>query len=74
MDLKAREHSSLGLHIEREGLTMIYAVMKFRYYLLANKFVFFVDHQALLYSVIVFGQQALCYRPNKKMVCDSSRV
>ena len=30
--------------IEREGLTMIYAVKKFRYYLLANKFIFFVDH------------------------------
>ena len=30
---------------------MIYAVKKFRYYLLANKFIFFVDHQALLYLV-----------------------
>ncbi|RXY75167.1 hypothetical protein DD581_32885 [Klebsiella pneumoniae] len=28
---------------------MIYAVKKYRHYLLANKFVFFVDHQALLY-------------------------
>ena len=37
--------------MEREGLTMIYAVKKFRYYLLANKFIFFVDHQALLYLV-----------------------
>ena len=36
---------------EREGLGMIYAVKKFRHYLLANKFVFFVDHQALLYLV-----------------------
>ena len=36
---------------EREGLTMVYAVKKFRHYLLANKFVFFVDHQALLYLV-----------------------
>ena len=30
---------------------MIYAVKKFRYYLLASKFIFFVDHQALLYLV-----------------------
>ena len=36
---------------KREGLTMIYALKKFRYYLLANKFIFFVDHQALLYLV-----------------------
>ena len=36
---------------EREGLDMVYAVKKFRHYLLANKFVFFMDHQALLYWV-----------------------
>ena len=30
---------------------MIYAVKKFRHYLLATQFVFFVDHQALLYLV-----------------------
>ena len=30
---------------------MVYAVKKFWHYLLANKFVFFVDHQALLYLV-----------------------
>ena len=36
---------------EREGLTMVYAVKKFRHYLLANKFIFFVDHHALLYLV-----------------------
>ena len=37
--------------IEQEGLGMIYAMKKFRNYLLANKFVFFTDHQALLYLV-----------------------
>ena len=36
---------------KREGLTMIYAVRKFQHYLLANPFVFYVDHQALLYLV-----------------------
>ena len=36
---------------EREELAMVYAVKKFRHYLLANKFTFFVDHQALLYLV-----------------------
>ncbi|NHV87523.1 hypothetical protein HA385_23340 [Escherichia coli] len=29
---------------EREGLGMVYAVKKFRHYLLANKFVFFTNH------------------------------
>ena len=37
--------------IEREGLAMVYAVKKFRHYLLANKVIFFVDHHALLYLV-----------------------
>ena len=36
---------------EREELTMIYAIKKFQHYLLANPFVFYVDHQALLYLV-----------------------
>ena len=36
---------------EREALAMIFAVKKFRHYLLANPFLFYVDHQALLYLV-----------------------
>ena len=36
---------------EQEGLSIVYAVKKFRHYLLANKFLFFVDHQALMYLV-----------------------
>lgn len=36
---------------KREGLAMIYAVKKFWHYLLANTFIFYVDHQALLYLV-----------------------
>ena len=38
--------------IEREGLGMVYVVKKLWHYLLASKFVFFTDHQALLYLVI----------------------
>ena len=37
--------------IECEGLGMIFVVKKFRHYLLAIKFVFYTDHQALLYLV-----------------------
>ena len=33
----------------REALGMIYALNKFKHYLLGNKVVFHVDHQALLY-------------------------
>ena len=36
---------------KREGLAMVYAVKKFWHYLLANKFIFFVDHHALMYLV-----------------------
>ena len=36
---------------EREALAMVYSVKKFRHYLLASRFSFFVDHQALLYLV-----------------------
>src|ERR1700738_1920331 len=36
---------------EREALAMVYSVNKFRHYLLANHFVFYVDHQALLYLI-----------------------
>lgn len=36
---------------ERKGLRMVYALQKFRYYLLANPFIFYIDHQALMYLV-----------------------
>ena len=36
---------------EREALGMIFSVQKFRHYLLGNFFVFYVDHQALLYLI-----------------------
>ena len=30
---------------------MVYAMKKFKHYLLTNKFIFFVDHHALLYLI-----------------------
>ena len=36
---------------EREALGMVFAVQKFRHYLLGNFFVFYVDHQALLHLI-----------------------
>jgi hypothetical protein len=37
--------------MEKEALAMIYAMKKFKHYFLANHFIFFVDHQALVYMV-----------------------
>jgi len=37
--------------IEREVVAMVYALHKFRHYLLRNKFVFYNNHMALLYLV-----------------------
>jgi hypothetical protein len=40
---------------------MVYVLNKYRYYLLGNKFVFFIDHMALVYMVNkpqVFGRIA----------------
>jgi hypothetical protein len=37
--------------IDREALAMVYALHKFRHYLLGNQFVFYVDHMALMYLV-----------------------
>jgi hypothetical protein len=36
---------------KREGLAMVYALHKFRHYLLGNRFVFYVDHMALVYLI-----------------------
>ena len=37
--------------MEREGVAMVYTIKKFRHYLLANHFIFFSDHHALIYLV-----------------------
>ncbi len=37
--------------IEWKALAMVYALHKFRHYLLSNMFTFFVDHMALVYLV-----------------------
>jgi hypothetical protein len=34
-----------------EALAMVYTLHKFCHYLLGNKFVFYVDHMALLYLI-----------------------
>lgn len=36
---------------EREALGIVYVVQKFRHYLLATPFTFYMDHQALMYLV-----------------------
>jgi hypothetical protein len=37
--------------IEREALAIVFTLHKFKHYLLGNKFVFYVDHMALVYLV-----------------------
>jgi hypothetical protein len=37
---------------EREALVMVFVLHKFKHYLLGNKFIFYVDHMALVYLVI----------------------
>ncbi len=37
--------------IEKEALAMVFALHKFKHYLSGNKFVFYVDHMALVYLV-----------------------
>jgi hypothetical protein len=49
---------------------MIYAIKKFRHYLLGNNFVFYVDHQ----NIVVFGQQTNGNRLNCHMTFTSTRI
>ncbi len=37
--------------IEKEALTMVYALHKFKHYLLDNQFIFYVNHMPLMYLV-----------------------
>jgi hypothetical protein len=36
---------------QRKALAMVFVLHKFKHYLLGNKFVFYVDHMALVYLV-----------------------
>jgi len=36
---------------QKEALAMVYALHKFRHYLLGNRFTFYVDHMALVYLI-----------------------
>jgi hypothetical protein len=36
---------------KRKALAMVFVLHKFRHYLLGNKFVFYVNHKALVYLV-----------------------
>jgi hypothetical protein len=36
---------------QREALVMVFVLHKFKHYLLGNKFLFYVDHMALVYLV-----------------------
>jgi len=36
---------------EKEALAMVFSLHKFKHYLLGNKFIFYVDHMALVYLV-----------------------
>jgi hypothetical protein len=36
---------------EREALVMVFALHKFKHYLLGNKLIFYVDHMALVYLI-----------------------
>jgi hypothetical protein len=37
--------------IERMALAMVYALRKFRHYMLTNRFTFYVEHMALVYLI-----------------------
>ena len=37
---------------EREALGMVFVLQKYRHYLLADPFIFYIDHQALKYLII----------------------
>jgi hypothetical protein len=37
--------------IEKEALAMVYALHKFKHYILGYQFVFYVDHMAFMYLV-----------------------
>ena len=60
---------------EREGLAMVYALQKFRHYLLGAPFKMFTDHSALKYLVnkpVLGGESADGYSSFRSMILKSS--
>jgi hypothetical protein len=55
---------------EREGLAMVYALQKFRHYLLGKHFKMFIDHSALKYLV----NKSVLGGGNLSMVTIISRI
>ncbi len=45
---------------QREALVMVFALHKFRHYLLGNKFIFLCRS----YGIGLFGQQTTCFKEN----------
>ena len=50
---------------EREALSMIYNINKFRHYVLGKKFIFHVDHATLLYLV---SKESLTWKLSRWML------
>ena len=49
--IKLKKYERNYSTIEREALGMVFALQKYRHYLLANPFIFYTNHQALKYLV-----------------------
>jgi hypothetical protein len=56
--LNKMEHNYITT--QKKVLTMVFVLHKFRHYLLGNKFVFYVNHMAL----VVSGQQTTSFKEN----------
>ncbi len=55
---------------QRQALTMVFSLHKFKHYLLGNKFVFYVNHMALVYLV----NKTTSFKENSQMVVIVLRI